>query len=161
MVHLSPEPIDNHRISATKNVGYPKALTLIVYAKQNPPTCIGGFFLCSNNAHVQSALLTVFREALAAIDGTITLGDERNGSGFATLGADGLVLLTGSGGTGGLTGVAALFAAGGLVLEAFFSVEFLLAGGEHELGATVAARERFVLIHGLDFLRFRMSDRCG
>jgi len=103
----------------------------------------------------------VFREALAAIDGTVTLGDEGDGGGFATLGADGLVLLTGGGGTGGLASVAALLAAGGLVLEAFFSVEFLLASGEHELGATVAARERFVLIHGLDFLRFRMSDRCG
>ena len=119
------------------------------------------FFYADITRTVRSALLTVFREALAAIDRTVALGNERNGSRFATLGADGLVLLAGGGGTGVLAGVAALLAAGGLVLEAFFSVEFLLTGGEHELGATVATRERFVLIHGLDFLRFRMSDRCG
>ena len=111
---------------------------------------------------MQSALLVaVFREALAAIDGTITLRNEGYGGGFATFCADGLVLLAGGGGTGVLAGIAALLAAGRLVLEAFLSVEFLLTGGEHELGATVATRERFVLIHGLDFLRFRMSDRLG
>ena len=103
----------------------------------------------------------MLREALAAIDGTVALGNERNSGGFAALGANGLILLTGSGSTGGLAGVTALLAAGGLVLETLFSVEFLFAGGEHEFGATVAARERFVLIHGLDILRFRMSDRCG
>ena len=121
-----------------------------------------GFCLCSNNATWRSALLiTMLREALAAIDGTVTLGNKRNGGGFAALGADGLVLLAGGGSAGGLAGVTALLAAGGLVLETFFSVEFLFTGGEHKFSATVAARERFVLIHGLDFLRFRMSDRCG
>ena len=129
---------------------------------QKPAGNADGLPLCSNNAYVQSALLVaVFREALAAIDGTITLRNEGYGGGFATFCADGLVLLAGGGGTGVLAGIAALLAAGRLVLEAFLSVEFLLTGGEHELGATVATRERFVLIHGLDFLRFRMSDRLG
>jgi hypothetical protein len=106
-------------------------------------------------------LVAVFCEALAAIDGTITFGNEGYGSGFAAFGANGLVLLAGRGGTGVLAVYTALLAAGGFVLEAFFGVEFLFTGGEHELGATVAARERFVLIHGLDILRFRMSDRYG
>ena len=138
----------------------PSAATQTANVK-NPPAEADGFLLCSYNAHVRSALLTVFREALAAIDGTITLGNKGNSGGFAALCANGLILLAGGGGTSVLAGATALLAAGGFVLETFFSVEFLLAGGEHELGATVAARERFVLIHGLDFLRFRMSDRCG
>jgi hypothetical protein len=119
------------------------------------------FFYADITRTDRSALLTVFREALAAIDGTVALRNEGDGGRFAALGTNGLILLAGGGGTSVLAGVAALLAAGGLVLEAFFSVEFLLTGGEHELGATVAARERFVLIHGLDILRFRMSDRCG
>jgi hypothetical protein len=121
-----------------------------------------GFFYAVQYARVCSALLVaMFREALAAIDGTVALGNEGDGRGFAAFGANGLVLLAGRGGAGVLAIGAALFAAGGFVLEAFFGVEFLFAGGEHEFGATVATRERFVLVHGLGFLRFRMSDRYG
>jgi len=106
-------------------------------------------------------LIAVFREALAAIDGTVTFRNEGNGRGFAAFGANCLVLLTGSGSTGGFAGRTALFAAGRFVLEALFGVEFLFPSGEHELSATVATRQRFVLIHGLEFLRFRLSDRRG
>ena len=49
--------------------------------------------------------------------------------------------------TGGLVGLTALTAAGGLILEALFSVEFLFAGSEHEFIATVTAHQRLVLIH--------------
>jgi hypothetical protein len=46
-------------------------------------------------------------------------------------------------------GLTAVLATGGLVLEAFFGVEFLFASGEHELGAAVAARQILVLVHAL------------
>jgi hypothetical protein len=136
----------------------PRPFPRVIKTRRYCPT---GFFSMQLLRARSALLVAVFCEALAAIDGTITLGNEGYGSGFAALGAHGLVLLARSGGTGVFAGDTALFAAGGFVLETFFGVEFLFACGEHELSATVAARERFVLIHGLEFLRFRMSDRNG
>ena len=51
-------------------------------------------------------------------------------------------------GSAGLTGSAAGFATSGLVLEAFFCIEFLFAGSEHEFGAAVFTNQRFVFVHG-------------
>ena len=91
--------------------------------------------------------VAVSGEALAAVDGTIALGDEGHGSGLAASSAGRLEHLAGSGSAVRLTGGAALAAAGGLVLEALLSVEFLLASGEHELSAAVAANQRLVFVH--------------
>ena len=77
-------------------------------------------------------------EALAAVNGTIGLGLERNlclaAAGSANSGDE----LTGT--TGGvLSGVAAGLAALGLVLEAALCIELLLTGSEHELFTTLFA----------------------
>ena len=89
-------------------------------------------------------------EALAAVDGTIALGDEGHGSGLAASSAGRLEHLAGSGSAVGLAGGAALTAAGGLVLEALFSIELLLTGGEHELSTAIAANQRLVFVHDGD-----------
>ena len=89
-------------------------------------------------------------EALAAVDGTIALGDEGNSRGLAAGGTGRLEHLAGSGSAVGLAGGAALTAAGGLVLEALFSVELLLTGGEHEFGTAIAANQRLVFVHDGD-----------
>jgi hypothetical protein len=52
-----------------------------------------------------------------------------------------------------LAGVAAVFAAHGLVRKALFGKEFLFARGENEILAAVPASQRFVLVHWL-FPRF-------
>jgi len=90
-------------------------------------------------------------EALAAIDGTVVLGSKGNLGCCATVGAYRLVHFTrGPGsGTAGLALLTASFATGGLVLETFFGVEFLLACGKHELSTTVFANQRFVFVHDL------------
>ena len=85
-------------------------------------------------------------EALAAVDGTIALGDEGHGSGLAASSAGGLEHLAGSGSAVGLTGSAALTAAGGLILEALLGIELLLTSGEHELGAAITAYQRLVFV---------------
>jgi hypothetical protein len=69
-------------------------------------------------------------KALAAIDGTVIFGKERNLSFFATACTDGIMHLTGSVGTIGLVGLTAVFAARGLVLETLLGIEFLLTSGE-------------------------------
>jgi hypothetical protein len=72
--------------------------------------------------------------ALAAEDGAVSLGLERN-SGFATAtGTDTGEELTGTTGSI-LASVTAGLAALGLVLEATLCVEFLLTGGENEFVA--------------------------
>jgi len=89
--------------------------------------------------------------ALAAVDGPVILGNERDLGGFAALCAYCIVHLAGAG--SGLTCIgfacaAASLAAGGLVLEALLSVEFLLTGSENEFSAAVFANQSLVLIHG-------------
>ena len=47
-------------------------------------------------------------------------------------------------------GIAALFAALGLILEAFLCVELLLTGGEHEFFAAFFTDKSFVFVHVLN-----------
>jgi len=88
-------------------------------------------------------------KALAAIHRTIFPGLERNLRGLATVGAHGVIHLAGSasGGTVSLACLAAVAAAGGLVLEALFGVEGLLTSGENEFFATVFAHQRLIFVH--------------
>ena len=91
--------------------------------------------------------------ALAAIDGSVVLRDERHAGRSATLRAGGLVhfallSLTVSR-AAVLAGDAAGLAAGRLILEALLRVELLLTSGEHKFLATVFAGQSLVLIHGI------------
>lgn len=86
-------------------------------------------------------------KALAAVDGTVALGDEGNGRGRAAGGTGRFKHLTGSGSAVRLAGGTALFAAGGLVLEALLGIELLLASGKHKFSAAVAANQRLVFVH--------------
>jgi hypothetical protein len=79
----------------------------------------------------------------------------------AALGADGRIHLTLA--TLAAAKVAALFpsctasrATAGFILEALFSVEFLLTGGELEIGAAISAFQDFVFKHG-----FSSSVSCS
>ena len=89
-------------------------------------------------------------EALAAVDGAVVLGNERNSSLGAAIRTRGGVGLAGSAGsrTAGLARLTASLATSGLILETLFSVEFLFASGEHEFLPTVAAYQRLVFVHG-------------
>ena len=89
-------------------------------------------------------------KAFAAVHRTIFLRLEGNLRGLSALSADRIVHHTRRAGSWaiGLTGLTAGLAAGGLVLEALFGVEFLLTGGKHEFLATVFAYQRFVFVHG-------------
>ena len=91
--------------------------------------------------------------ALAAIDRSVVLRDERHASRSATLRTGGLIhfallSLTGSR-AAVLAGDAAGLAAGRLILEALLRVELLLTSGEHKFLATVSAGQSLVLIHGI------------
>ena len=77
-------------------------------------------------------------EALAAVDGTVSLGLEGHLGLAAAAGAGCGEELTGATGSV-LASVTASLAALGLVLEAALCVELLLTGGEHELLATLFA----------------------
>ena len=75
-------------------------------------------------------------EALAAVYGTVLLRLERNLGGFSAFRANGVKHLTRSAGsTVGLPRLTAGLAAGGLVLESLFGIEFLFTGSENELSA--------------------------
>jgi len=87
-------------------------------------------------------------EAFTAVHGAVSSGLEGNLSGLAAGGADHVKHFPGSIGTVGLAGLTAGFAAGGLVLEALFRVEFLFTGGEDEFRAAVLAHQRLVFVHG-------------
>ena len=92
--------------------------------------------------------LTMVGEALAAVDGTVALGNEGHRGGSAAGCAGGLEGLTGRVGAVGLAGSAAFLAAGGLILEALLGVEFLLASREHKFGTAVTAHQSLVFVHG-------------
>ena len=92
--------------------------------------------------------LTMVGEALAAVDGTVALGNEGHRGGSAAGCAGGLEGLTGSVGAVGLAGGAAFLAAGGLILEALLGIEFLLTGSEHKFGTAVTAHQSLVFVHG-------------
>ena len=86
----------------------------------------------------KSVVLAHLSEALAAIHGSVGLGLKGDLC-FATASSAGSGEIL-SGATGGiLSSVTASLAALGLILEASFSIEFLLTGGKHELVATVFA----------------------
>ena len=91
--------------------------------------------------------------ALAAIDRSVVLRDERHASRSATLRTGGLVhfaLLSLTGGRAAvLAGDAAGLAASRLILEALLRIELLLTSGEHKFLATVSAGQSLVLIHGI------------
>jgi len=95
------------------------------------------------------AALAITLEAVAAINGTIATGLERHLGSRATTVADHFIHLTLA--TAGVlsrtTRRPASGATGGVVLKALIREELLLACGEYELSATVAARQGFVLIH--------------
>ncbi len=86
----------------------------------------------------RSGLLSHLGKALAAVDGTVGLGLERN-LGFAAAGSanSGKELTRAAGGV--LASVTAGLAALGLILEAALSVELLLASGKNELFAALFA----------------------
>jgi hypothetical protein len=52
-----------------------------------------------------------------------------------------------AGSAAGLPCLTASLAAGGLVLESLFGIEFLFTGSENELSATVFAYQRLVFVH--------------
>ena len=90
-------------------------------------------------------------KALAAVYGTILSRLEGNLSGLSAFGADGIMhLARTAGSTAGFTGLTASLAAGGLILESLFGIEFLFTGSENELSATVFAYQRFVFVHDLE-----------
>ena len=87
-------------------------------------------------------------KALAAVDGAVFLRLEGNLGGLSAFSANSVEHLTRSAGsTAGLTRLTAGLAAGGLVLESLFGIEFLFTGSENELSATVFAYQRFVFVH--------------
>ena len=93
----------------------------------------------------------LFTETITAINGAVIAGLKGNFAGFATFGANGVehLALAALAATAPVcfAGIAAIFATLGFIGETFFSVEFLLIGGENELGATVFAGDSFVLEH--------------
>jgi hypothetical protein len=85
-------------------------------------------------------------KALRAIHGTIGLGLERNASFLTTACADGSEILMRSA-RGVLPSIAAALAPLGLILEALFSVELLLACRKHEFLSAVFTNKRLVFKH--------------
>ena len=86
----------------------------------------------------RSGLLPHLCKALAAVNGTIGLGLKGNLCLAAAGSAHSSKELTGTAGCV-LSGVAAGFAALGLILEAALGIEFLLTGSEYELFSTLFA----------------------
>ena len=111
--------------------------------KRSPRRFLGDLSLCLR-------LSAASGKALAAVYGTVLFGLEGNLSGLSAFCANSVVHLTRSAGsTACLTGLTAGLAAGGLVLESLFGIEFLFTGSENELSATVFAYQRFVFVHDL------------
>ena len=67
-----------------------------------------------------------------------------------------------AGSTIGFAGLTAGLAAGGLVLESLFGIEFLFTSGENELSATVFAYQRFVFVHDqVTPIKMMIGDSSG
>ena len=100
-------------------------------------------------AQTRLALLLNLGVALAAVDGTVGLGNEGHAGGLATLGAYRFEHLTLAVGVValGLASRAAFLAASGLILEALLGVESLLTGGEDKFLAAVLANQSLVFVH--------------
>jgi hypothetical protein len=90
-------------------------------------------------------------KALAAVDGTVVLGEEGNLRLRPALCAHSAVHFTRTigGGPAGFPILAAVLTTRGLVLEAALCVELLLTCGESELRPAIPANQRLVLIHGI------------
>ena len=93
---------------------------------------------CTKASGSGLALLLHFGKALAAIHRTVFTGLEGDAGFFAARSARSREHLTGAAG-GILAGIAAGFAALGLVFEATAGIKLLLTGGEHELLAAFFA----------------------
>lgn len=97
----------------------------------------------------------LFTEAIAAVDGTVVTGLERNLAGLAALAAnrvEHLPVTAAATGRISLASVAASLAALGLVAEALLGEELLLLNCESELLTAVLAYDCFVLKHGIPLL---------
>lgn len=94
----------------------------------------------------QRGLLPTRLEARAAVDGPVILRNERDLGGCTTLRANCIVHFTFAVALI-LSGVAAVPAAYGFILETLLRVEFLLAGCENERRSAVFAYQFFVLEH--------------
>ena len=66
-----------------------------------------------------------------------------------------------AGSAAGFTCLTASLAAGGLILESLFGIEFLFTGSENELSATVFAYQRFVFVHGQATPKIKIGDSSG
>ena len=93
------------------------------------------------SAERKGVLALLSSEALAAVNGTIRAGLEGNLASLAAGSADSVKHLAGSAATG-LAGIAAGFAALGLVFEATAGIKLLLTGGEHGPLAAFFAYQR-------------------
>ena len=98
--------------------------------------------------------LSSIAETIAAINGTIVAGLERNFAGSSTLSTDCIIHLTVSAVAAGvlLPGITAGLAALRLIGETLLSEEFLLLRGENEFLTAVFANDCFVLIHEIPLL---------
>ena len=107
--------------------------------RKREKACAFSLSLVLNTTPVGAIFRLLSSEAVAAVDGAIVAGLKGDLAGLAALGADSVE--HGAGGGAGLTlaGIAAALAALGFVGEAFFSIELLLTGGEHELLAALFA----------------------
>lgn len=85
-------------------------------------------------------------EALAAINGSVIAGLERNLCGLSTFRTNRIKHLT-LAATLILAGSTASLAANGFILESFFRIELLLSCGKDELRATIFAHQHFVFEH--------------
>jgi len=101
-----------------------------------------------------SPFLTVLGHAMilvasTAVYGPVVSGLKGNLCGCSAVGANGIIHLPGLPSAAvahsSLAGVSAGFATGRFILETFFRVEFLLAGGENELVPTLFTYQCFVL----------------
>jgi hypothetical protein len=95
-----------------------------------------------------SEIKLLLAEAVAAVNGTIVAGLERNLAFASAFSAHSIIHLSCTAASAGnLAGVAALFAALRLIRESFFGEKLLFTGGKHEFAATVFAIESLVLEH--------------
>ena len=119
---------------------------------------LSGRFVNSDSDYIRernkgNSLALVVLEAVAAVDGTVISGLERDLGGRPALRADRIEHLAVVAACG-LAAGAAVFAADRLVLEPFLRVKLLLAGRKDEFLTAILAYQCFVLEH-LDFSPFR------
>ena len=121
-----------------------------------------GFRGCFCVLASDESLSAASSKAFAAIYGAILLRLERNLGRLSAFRANSVEHRTRTAGsTAGLARLTAGLAAGGLVLESFFGIEFLFTGSENELSATVFAYQRFVFVHGLVTPIMLIGDSFG